>query len=106
MDDDPDKPMAIYVKRNSRRKSVPVRIDGIGKLSLAEALLLLDNRHEGCQIKPEFSIAISCKNQISCFVLFLFVILDDNFCLAYSIFFFSFLFQPCLELKMSKSLVI
>ncbi|KEH19577.1 outer arm dynein light chain 1 [Medicago truncatula] len=59
MDDDPDKPMAIYVKRNSRRKSVPVRIDGIGKLSLAEALLLLDNRHEGCQIKPEFSIAIS-----------------------------------------------
>lgn len=59
--------MAIYVKRNARRKSVPVRIDGIGKLSLAEAQLLLDNHHEGYQIKPELSIAISCKNQISCF---------------------------------------
>lgn len=104
MDDDPDKPMAIYVKRNSRRKSVPVRIDGIGKLSLAEALFLLDNRHEGYQIKPEFSIAISCKNQISCFCFVSFRNLRCQF--LFSLFNIIFFFQPCLKLKMSKSLVI
>lgn len=43
MVDDSDKLRNIYVKSNARRKSVPDRVDRIGKLSIGEVLLLLDN---------------------------------------------------------------